>query len=391
MPRLTDALVRSVIIPEGRSDIKIYDDRVKGFGVRITAHGSRSFMFNYFANGRERRMTIGQHPAWSVAAARDRAAVLRRMVDAGEDPLEERQAGRNPKTVNELWERYEREVLPRKAATTQRDERSMWSAYIIPALGTRPLGSLRIEDVEGLFRRVSATAPIRANRLLASLRYSLNHAKRWGWMIANPASDIKANAEVHRERFLSRAEVERFFAALNAQPDTPSNLALAFILLTGCRKSEALGATWDQFDLERGVWSKPSSHTKQRRTHHVPLSRTALQVLGRADAFRTGAFVFPSRSGRQIVDLRKPFRQVCQKVGVGGLRIHDLRHSYASVLASGGQSLQVIGRLLGHTQVSTTLRYSHLFDEVLRSATEIVGGAASASVDAGSDHDPASE
>ena len=160
------------------------------------------------------------------------------------------------------------------------------------------------------------------------------------------------------------------------------------MLLTGARRGEVLGATWDQFDLEEGVWTKAASFTKQKKLHRVPLSAPARQLLaeikarGRSATRRgrsgTLAIRFPAqRAARKgaghLVEIKGPWAAICKAAQLSGVRVHDLRHSYASILASAGLSLPVIGALLGHTQPGTTARYAHLFDDPLRAATERVG------------------
>ena len=167
--------------------------------------------------------------------------------------------------------------------------------------------------------------------------------------------------------------------------------AVRLLLLTGARRGEVLSATWHQFDLAVGVWTKPSSHTKQKREHRVPLSASARQLLAdmRTDAERRGEtspYLFPARTGdAPIGDIKKSWIALCKAAGINGVRLHDLRHTYASVLASAGQSLPVIGALLGHTQPSTTARYAHLFDDPLRAATERVGAIVSGDVGTSAD------
>jgi integrase len=170
-----------------------------------------------------------------------------------------------------------------------------------------------------------------------------------------------------------------------------------FLLLTGARKSEALRATWDQFDLEQGIWIKPSSHTKQRRAHRTPLSSQTVALLCRRAEAAEGRFVFSGLNpDRPLTDVKRSWLAVCRASGLaeragaaadgGGaetwkatVRLHDLRHTYASILVSRGLSLPVIGALLGHSQPQTTARYAHLLDEPLRAATEAVAEAISAS------------
>jgi integrase len=146
------------------------------------------------------------------------------------------------------------------------------------------------------------------------------------------------------------------------------------LLLTGARRGEVLSMAWDQIDFEKGTWTKPSSHTKQKATHHVPLSAPALQLLAEMRDGSSSAYVFPGRDGvGHRVDLKRPWPEVCKAAGIKGLRLHDLRHSFASVAAAGGASLPIIGKLLGHTQPGTTARYAHLDVDPLREVAERVG------------------
>ena len=167
----------------------------------------------------------------------------------------------------------------------------------------------------------------------------------------------------------------RLTEALATFPDAQAANIFRLLLLTGARRSEVLSARWDQFDLTNGVWTKPGATTKQKTDHRVPLSAPARQLLSDlfAEAEEDAPFVFPSRSGGHRVDVKREWAALCKTAGLKGIRLHDLRHSYASILASAGMSLPIIGALLGHTQPQTTARYSHLFDDPLRAATERVG------------------
>lgn len=373
MPRLIDKTIRDMPKPPKGKQARLRDDRIVGFGVRRTASGTTSFTFDYVANGRDRRMTIGQYPAWSVQAARDAAATLRRRVDAGEDPLDENRLAKAEMTLSLLWERYDEEVLPTKRPKTQQDERSMWRRLVLPRLGSRKLSSIRPSDIDNLHRAVSVSTPTQANRCLASIRHVFNKGLRWQVCDNNPTIGTEKNVEEHRERYLSDEERERFLEALNRRTETPSTLALRMLLLTGARRSEVLRAEWVHFDVLTGIWTKPSSHTKQKRLHRVPLSPDAIEILKLARQATTGAYVFPGREGRPLNDIKKLFASLLKEAQIENLRLHDLRHSFASILASGGESLPIIGALLGHTQVATTARYAHLMDDALRDAATAVG------------------
>ncbi len=363
------------------------DDLIIGFGVRRTPTGNTAFFLNYVIDGRERRITIGGYPTWGVARARDEAKDLRRRVDAGDDPMVQKEKARAELTVIELWDRYSVEVLPRKASSSQRNERSMWDRLILPALGRKRISKVEPLDIDRLHNKISATTPAQANRCLASIRHVFNTAIRWRLIGNSPVGTGLANDEHGRERFLSADERARFFAALDSRPDTPSALALRFLFLTGARRGEVLKATWGQFDLTAAVWVKPSSHTKQNKLHRVPISDGAVDVLQRARRLTNGEYVFPGRSGEALVEIKKLFHAVRLEAAISDFRIHDIRHSYASFLVSDGVSLPVIGKLLGHTQAKTTSRYAHLEDDPLRQATNRLSNAISGQrkPDAGSD------
>lgn len=215
---------------------------------------------------------------------------------------------------------------------------------------------------------------MRANRTIEVLRKALNWSIRRGWRADNPASGVHRNPEEKRQRYLTPEELSRLCAALDVHRERSSAAALKFLILTGARLGEALNATWGHFDLGAGIWTKPSAHTKQRREHRVPLSRAAIALLQQLRAASPGTYVFPGKlPDKPLADVKRTWRAVCEAAGIENARIHDLRHSFASLLVSNGASLPVIGQLLGHTQVGTTARYSHLYDDPLRAAAETVG------------------
>lgn len=366
--RITDRLVRELAAPPRGKQVIVRDDLVTGFAVRKTATGCTSFVLNYVCKGVERRYTIGSHPAWSVAVAREEAKRLRRLADIGHDPVVERRQVRAEPTMSQIWDRYARDILPRKAKRTQCNERSMWERLILPSLGCKRIRDVEAGDIDQLHNRISRKTPTQANRALSSVQHVFATAIRWRLVSHNPATGVARNAEQGRERYLDSTEVERLLAALERREDTPSTLLIRFLLLTGARSGEAFKATWDQFDLDLGIWTKPSSHTKQRRVHRVPLSNDAMAVLKRAANLHRSEYVFPGAKGGHLTTVKTVFGSICAEAGLANLRVHDLRHSFASFLVADGASLPIIGRLLGHTQVATTNRYSHLADEPLRIA-----------------------
>ncbi len=407
--KLTDKGVRALEAPATGNKIT-YDSETKGFGVRVTTAGAKAFILNYRASGRERRITIGSFPDWGVAAARDKAKELKRRVDNGEDPMGDRHEERTAPTIADLAARFEAEHLTKRRAATAKDYGSILRGHILPSLGKVKVADLRHADVEKLHRKIAATAPYRANRAVSVLSKMLSLAVKWEMRDDNPVPGVERAPEEKRERFLTPAEIAKLGEALVKHPEKASCRAIRLLLLTGARRGEMLSATWDQFDLATGVWVKPSSSTKQGKLHRVPLSAPALVVLAelRADAEPGCPFLFPGKrvedakgkvTWAPLTEIKRAWASVCKTAGLSvqveqtdaagkvvkdskgkpvliwqsTVRLHDLRHSYASILASSGLSLPIIGALLGHTQAATTHRYAHLLDDPLRAATERVG------------------
>ena len=369
--KLSDQLARDLEPPKSGNQI-VYDNRLAGFGLRVTASGARSFILNYRFKGRERRITLGQYPTWTVLAARKQAEHLRRQIDTGVDPLEERNAERSAPTLRDLFVRYAEEHLPNKAPRSAADDRSMWIKDILPTLGNIKVADLSTRDCDELHRTVSSDRPTRANRVIEVLRKALNLAIRWGWIERNPASGGRRNPEAKRTRYLTRNEIGKLIEAFDVHPERVSADALLFMLFTGCRRGEALNAKWEQFNLDSRTWTKPSAETKQRREHRVPYSTTVAEILERRRIAASGTYIFPGSVGAPLQEVRRTWKSACEVAGISEVRIHDLRHTFASLVASSGQSLLVVGELLGHSDAQTTKRYAHLYDEPLRDAAECV-------------------
>ncbi|MEQ9447655.1 MAG: tyrosine-type recombinase/integrase [Rhodospirillaceae bacterium] len=366
--RITDRAVQALPCPDRGSQIH-YDSQLRGFGVRVMASGLKSFVLNYRLRGRERRFTIGRYPEWTVNAARRRAAEVRCQVDAGVDPLGDRQRAYEAPTVKEMFERVERDYLPRLAKKTQFDYRSAFTRRIFPRMGSMKVADVTFSDCEAMHRAISKTAPTAANRTIACLRRNFNLAMTWGWIDRNPTRGIEFNRENKREHYLTPEEIGRVLKALDEHWNQDSCDAIRIMIFTGCRRSEAMGARWDQFDPDFRVWTKPAATTKQRRIHRVPVSPEVTRILRRRQQGADTPFVFPSINGRALKEVRKTWLGVQKSANVEGTRLHDLRHTFASIAVSTGHSLPIVGAMLGHTQPQTTARYAHLMDQVLVEAT----------------------
>jgi integrase len=375
--RLTDKTVAKLPLPSAGNRIH-YDSEVSGLGCRVTAAAARSFILEYRTrSGRKRRYTIGRVGEWSVGAARTEARELKKQIDRGEDPLADIRADREAPTVADLCERFSEEHLPKKRASTQQGYRTIIDGLILPKLRHMKVAEVTFADVDALHRRVTkGGAPYQANRAVAVLSKMFSLAMRWTWRPDNPAKGVERNQESKRERYLSADELKRLSEALTDCADQQGANIIRLLLLTGARRGEVFRMRWADLDLKVGIWTKPGATTKQATFHRVPLSAPARALL--ADLRRKAddddaEFVFPSRVGGHRVDIKKTWIALCKATKITGANVHDLRHTYASVLASSGHSLPVIGRLLGHTQPVTTARYSHLQDDPLRLATERAG------------------
>jgi integrase len=376
----------------------VYDDGVIGFGLRITQAGARAFVLDYLFEARKRRLTIGSWPDWSVAAAREQAKRYKREIDQGRDPLAQRDERRLAPTIKDLIERYLDEHGPRLSKDYARDQRNMLNTYVLSKWRDRKVIDIRPADVDALLAEIakgrarpskaktkqkrlkplapSKPTPIQANRVGGIIRKMFNLAIRWEMRTDNPASGFIRNPESPRERFLDFEEIARLSQALADHPNRRGADVIRLLMLTGARRGEALNARWEQFDLNRTVWTKPAATTKQRRLHRAPISRAAVALLRtvRERAPEGCPWVFPGDvDGQPLIEIKRFWDDIREMADLPGVRVHDLRHTFASLLVSGGMSLPMIGKLLGHTQVQTTQRYAHLFDDPLREGLDQIG------------------
>jgi len=383
--RLDTKFVRGVPLPE-KSSATYWDGSTTGFGLRVHAGGAKAFFLNYRIDGRERRVTIGQYPRWSVTAARERAKELRIDIDRGVDPAGEKRERRTAPTVADLIDRYVEDHLPRKAPAFADDEKRIL-AEISEKLGRNTkVADVHHGDIVAMHWKITESRrPVRANRILAicSKMFSLALVPKAGetlpWrnaLVGNPCKGVERNREEGRERFFSQAELAAISDALAEYKGVAAD-CIRLITLTGCRPAEAMKAQWSEFDEQPGYWIKPSAHTKQRKTHKLPLSPAAIELITRLRAKRgLSPWVFPSDKGadQPLSALWHCWHHVRARAGLGkDAFIYSLRHSFASIGAGGGLSLPIIGRLLGHAQTRTTQRYAHLADDPLREATERIG------------------
>jgi integrase len=393
--KLTETLIKGLTPPK-RGDRFVYDSELSGFAIRLFAptkmnpQGARTFVLSYRFDGYERRFRIGAWPEWSASAARAEAKEIRQHIDRGEDPARARQEWRAAPTMADLAERYKREHLPRKSEQSRHDDGVM-IGHILKHIGAdRRVATIHHGDIVALHRAITDTGhPVLANRTVAcasrmfslSLKPMAGEDKAWRDQAqGNPCKGIERNPEQAKERFLGSAEIAAVVEGLDAYGRTSAADCIRLIMLTGCRPGEAMLATWEQLDAQPGFWIKPSSHTKQRKEHRLPLSAPALQLMAGIRARRgdvaADEYIFPGqRAGQPLQQLRTCWDAVCEHAGLTDVRIYDLRHTFAAMGAGGGLGLPLIGRLLGHTQHRTTQRYAHLADDPLREAADKIAAA----------------
>lgn len=312
----------------------------------------------------------------TFAQAKEIARGLLSDVVRGGDPVAEGKAYREAPSVSDLADQYlKSHAIPKKRPNSAKNDEAALRRFILPKLGSRKVAEITGRDIQQLHTGLKET-PYLANRTLALLSTMFELSVRWGYRSNNPAKGIAKFHEEKRDRWLSDDELTRLLTALNDHPNQVAANAIRLQLLTGARIGEVLSARWENFDFDRGVWTKPSHHTKQKRTEHLPLSTSALELLGgmRKDLEDNSAFLFPGRKpDKPIADLKRFWKSVTASAELEDYRIHDNRHTHASHLVSSGMSLAIVGRLLGHTNPMTTQRYAHLADDPLRAAAEVFG------------------
>ena len=353
-------------LPKGVAKQRIFDDKLNGFIAEQRA-GGVTFYFRYRdARGRRHEVRLGRLGDVTVDQARKRAEQLKAEVSLGGDPAADTAKLRAIPTVEQfVKDRYLPHVQERLRAAGNVE--AYLRKRILPALGKKTLDEVSQQDVAELRRKLVAEglANGTVNRHLATLRAMFNLALKWELYDGrNPAASPGMLRELHRDKYLSPAETQALFRALAADPDETAASVLMLLAVTGARRGEALKAMWENVDLERRLLTVPRS--KSGRTRHVPLSAVAVAILQRQLAKRQlhpgNPYVFPSarRSDRAVEGIRGAWRRAKKAAGLpDDLRVHDLRHSFASALANAGTPLNEIGTVLGHTQLATTTRYAH--------------------------------
>ena len=387
----------------------LWDDALAGFGVCAMRSGKKSYVVQFRRNGRSSRVVLGVHGRLTPDEARSIAKKLLGSVESGADPVEDRRAARAVKIFREVAGDFmDLHIAAKRKARTKADYTVLLNRHILPALGGKRISDIRRVDVANMHAAISREAPVAANRAISLV------SAIWAWAGRrdivpsgdNPARGIERNPEEPCERFLTPEEFGRLGDTLRMAETTglpwlvgkegptskhlakPENqltvadpyavAAIRLLILTGARLAEILKGRWDWIDLSRDVMFLPTSKTGKKPLY---LSAEVRAVLARILRVEGNPYIIVgAKEGTHRVDLNKPWRSIRRVANLGGVRVHDLRHSYASVGAGTSLGLLILGKLLGHSQPATTARYAHLDADPMRRAAETIGASITAAM-----------
>lgn len=383
MPRITKRVVDAA--QKQAKDSYIWDDELTGFGLKVTPAGRKVFLIQYrLPRGRTRRVTIGNLGPITCDEARNQAKMLLGMTKVGKDPAEEKTRAKEELTFGEAIERFESEHIDAntKPATASEYKRVL-RLYVPQNIRNRKLSAVTEADIARMHHAVgrdqtaadgtvTVGRPYQANRLVAVL------SKLFGWAEkmklrpkgTNPCQEHQRFKEKARERFLSADELTRLGMALASEPRVYVVAAVRLLLFTGARLNEIVSARWDWIDTKQGTLRLPDSKTGAKTVYLNAPALAVLEALPRVDG--NPFIIVGDKKGEHLVNMQKPWRAIRKAAGIPDVRLHDLRHTFASVGVTGGGSLPIVGALLGHSQPQTTDRYSHLSNDPLRAASEAI-------------------
>jgi integrase len=424
--RITKRAVDALRCPPGKDRVFLWDEDLSGFGVVAMPSGKKVYVAQYRQHGRSRRMKLGEHGRLTPDEARKAAKVILGIVEGGTDPIEQRRAKRSEQSFKELADKYSRlHVAAKCKERTAEEYGRMLRLHIFPAIGGKSVGQITKADIARLHTRM-LDRPSAANRCLALVDSVWNWAVRSGEITAapSPTLDLELYPERARDRYLTAAELRRLGQALREAETTglpwdvdeagpkakhlpkanrsriidPYGVAaIRLLMLTGARLREILHARWDWVDWERGIIFLPDSKTSRKPLYLSDAALAVLQDITRVDG---NPHIFPGEGkGTHRADLKRPWTAIRRaaglleegteqqpkakgKKGLGEksvsavrprVRLHDLRHSFASLGVGSSLGLPVVGKLLGHSQARTTSRYAHLDADPLHRAANLIG------------------
>lgn len=368
MPQITKSVVDKL------STGIVWDSELMGFGCRSQGKG-KFYILKFRVGKRQKWLTIGRHGSpWCPASARTEAKRLLGLIAQGTDPTIERDRAKATTTVRELATGFLEHVRARRKASTHDTYERLVRQHITPALGKYRTCDVASADVTRLHDQMSDT-PSQANLVYRVLHTMFQFAEKRGVIPkgTNPVHGaVEKYEEKPRERYLTAEEFKRLGMALDQFRDEFPDVVnvVALLALTGCRKSEVLSLKWEYINTEAGIAQLPDSKTGKKVVYLNAAALELLQAICRGE--QTG-YIFPGRNEGHLTAVAKPWDRIRKSAGMPDLRMHDLRHAFASIAVSNGLTLHVTGGLLGHRDSKSTQRYSHLIPSNMADATNKVG------------------
>ena len=366
-------------------DTVFWDRELTGFGVRVYPTGAKVYIAQARGPKGPRRVTVGRHGVIHAEEARKRAALVIARVKAGDEAVPKPLKRASGPTVAELAKRYLTEYAEARCKPrTVKVVRSVVRKHILPMLGKMPLASVERAHVAQLHERLSDT-PAAANQAVVVLSLMYRLAEEWGMVPegTNPCRAIAKYPERRRERFLTEAEFDRLGNVLDEVEEkggasAAAVAAIRLLMLTGCRKSEILTLRWEDVRLDEAELRLADSKTGARV---VSLSPPAVKLLAGLPRLPGDPWVIPGRKpGTHLRKIDDAWKAIRSRAGLHDVRLHDLRHSFASRALALGEGLPMIGKLLGHARIETTSRYAHLARDSVREAAESIAESIAADI-----------
>lgn len=355
----------------GKAQHIIWDEAVSGFGVRFYPTGKKAFVLSFRDNNRKSIMTVGSYSVLPIEAARNKARAYLVQLNNGVNPLQERKKERQGKLIKDLCKAYiERHAIKKKSS---KDDISRINRFIIPEWGNLLATNIKRADVATLHAKIGKNnGKYEANRVYRLLSKMFNLARVWNFVPEehiNPCFGIELFKEEKRDRFVSYEEYPKLAEAINSELNQAVVSAVWLYLLTAVRKSELLNLKWSDIDLERRELKLLD--TKNGKAHYLPLSHAAIEVLKQIQRIDGNPFVITGKNeGCHLVNIDKPWKRIRKAAGLDDVRLHDLRRTVGSWLAQSGNSLHLIGKVLNHSNQSTTAIYSRFGQDNVRDALE---------------------
>jgi len=388
--KLTETFIKNQLIcPEGQNRIEYCDSDVKGLYVLVSAAnpGEGGYYLRFKdGNNKTCHQKIGRTKEISLANVRKEAGRLKLEIAQGANPVAEKKAQKAIITFAELMEsHYLPYVQPRKRSWKKDEE--MFRLRLNAVFGSQRLNQITRQQIQAFHTALKndGLSESTCNHYVKLLKQAFNLAIDWELLETNPATRIPLFREEARENYLSETELEQFLIVLRNDENRMICNVVYFLLSTGARLNEALSATWSQIDRRHRVWRIPASNSKSKKVRSVPLNDSAIDVLNQVGTEGSFDYLFINRqTGEHYTTISKVYDRLRRKAGLPHLRIHDLRHQYASFLVNSGRTLYEVQQILGHSDPSVTQRYAHLSAKSLldaaNSASVILRGAMQAGV-----------